>query len=75
MGTEFGLAHAKPIYCREVLPWLDAANDPLFGMRDEWDLPIDADQCKLGFPNALSAPTLMHIIHNAAVGMTDVMPT
>ena len=75
MGTEFGLSMVKPIPCREVLPWLDAGHDPTQLQQDEWNFPMEADDCNLGFSNAVAAPTLMHVIHNAASAMTDMMPT
>ena len=73
MGTEFGLSSVAPISCTQLFPFLEKSEHAV-NVHDEWDAPIPASEYKLSFSNSVAAPTLMHVIHNAANGVTDVMP-
>ena len=68
-GVEFGLPSVCDVEVAAIMPWV-ASHAPLHGSEQEDGI----QDSTVGFSSSLSAPGLMHIVHNASNSLLEVMP-
>ena len=82
-GVEFGLPLVQPVKISDLFPWFAfeqelPSHSEMQACDDDFHVIAEPDASSLpcvSLTNALAAPGLLHMIHNAANRVIDVMPS